>query len=295
MTILTAAVLGAGLGCGLWLIVDTLFASRNEVPAGARPDARARPTGKLERLLAEAGHPRVSPAMFMVTASLAALATGALVASLIPIPVVAVLAVGAIGFAGFGYVRKQRESRYRRLQQAWPGLIDHLRAGIRSGSDVTTAMMALPDTLPPDIRHGVEHFRAAIDRGMDTDAALMELASRCANPVSDRICQVLRMAHEVGGTDLPSVLLQLQQSVRSDLAVREDARAAQSWIRSAALLALCAPWIVLVVIGTREQTIGAYQSVQGTVILLVGALVSVVAYRMMKSIGALPESARWIG
>jgi tight adherence protein B len=156
-------------------------------------------------------------------------------------------------------------------------------------------MMALPDTLPPDIRHGVEHFRASIDRGMDTDAALMELASRWANPVSDRICQVLRMAHEVGGTDLPSVLLQLQQSVRSDLAVREDARAAQSWIRSAALLALCAPWIVLVVIGTREQTIGAYQSVQGTVILLVGALVSVVAYRMMKSIGALPESSRWIG
>ena len=295
MTILTAALLGAGLGGGLWSVVDTLFASNQEVPAGTRLVARVRPPGKLARLLAEAGHPRVSPIMFMVTASLVALATGAVVAWLIPIPVLAVLAVGAMGFVGFGYVRNQRESRYRRLQQAWPGLIDHLRAGIRSGSDVTTAVMALPDTLPPDIRQGVEHFRAAIDRGMDTDAALTELASRWANPVSDRICQVLRMAHEVGGTDLPSVLLQLQHSVRSDLAVRENARAAQSWIRSAALLALCAPWIVLVVIGTREQTIGAYQSVQGTVILLVGALVSVVAYRMMKSMGALPESTRWIG
>lgn len=213
---------------------------------------------------------------------------------LIPIPVLAVLAVVAIGFGGMTYVRTQRESRYRRLQQAWPGVIDHVRAGIRSGSDVTTAMMALPDTLPPDIRHGVREFRLSIQRGMDTDSALAGLATRWANPVGDRICQVLRMAHEVGGTDVPGVLLQLQHSVRADLAVREDARAAQSWIRSAALLALCAPWIVLIVIGTREQTISAYQSVEGTIILLVGAVVSVVAYRMMKSIGALPESERWI-
>jgi len=289
-----ALVLGALLGLGLWLLADTVLFSAAQAPTPERPVVRARAAAKLQRLLTEAGHPRVSPSMFIVTASLVALSIGALVALLIPIPVLALFAVVAMGFAGMGYVRKQREARYRRLQQAWPGVIDHLRAGMRSGSDVTTAMMALPDTLPPDIRAGVSQFRVSINRGMDTDTALAELATRWANPVSDRICQVLRMAHEVGGTDVPGVLLQLQHSVRSDLAVREDARAAQSWIRSAALLALCEPWIVLAVIATREQTVGAYQSVEGTVILVVGALVSTVAYRIMKSIGALPESERWI-
>jgi tight adherence protein B len=129
---------------------------------------------------------------------------------------------------------------------------------------------------------------------MATDAALSELAARFANPVGDRIIEVLRMAHEVGGTDLPGVLLHLQNSVRTDIAVREDASAAQSWIRSAAVLALCAPWVVLVVIGTREQTVTAYQSPEGTAILVIGAIVSVVAYRMMKSIGELPVATRWL-
>ena len=217
-----------------------------------------------------------------------------MVVALVPIPVLSVLSSAAMVLAGFAYLRQQREARFHRLQQAWPGVIDHLRAGIRSGSDVTAAVMALPDTLPPEINRPVGEFRHNIRRGYDTDQALSELSSRLANPVGDRVCEVLRMAHEVGGTDLPTVLLQLQQSVRSDIAVREDARAAQSWIRSAALLALCAPWIVLLVIGTREQTLTAYQSLEGTLILVVGAIVSVVAYRMMKSIGALPVASRWI-
>jgi len=250
--------------------------------------------GKVRSLLAEAGHPRVDPVVFLVTVLVLAVGVGAMVVSLVPIPVLSVLSSAAMVLAGFAYIRQQREARFHRLQQAWPGVIDHLRAGIRSGSDVTTALMALPDTLPSEITRPVAEFRANIRRGYDTDTALGELATVLANPVGDRVCEVLRMAHEVGGTDLPTVLLQLQQSVRSDIAVREDARAAQSWIRSAALLALCAPWIVLLVIGTREQTLTAYQSLEGTLILVLGAIVSVVAYRMMKSIGALPVASRWI-
>jgi tight adherence protein B len=102
------------------------------------------------------------------------------------------------------------------------------------------------------------------------------------------------MAHDVGGTDLPDVLLSLQHSVREDIAVREDATAKQSWIRSAAALAVAAPWVVLVVIGTRGDTAQAYQSLEGTLILLMGALVSLIAFRMMRSIGALPSQRRWL-
>jgi len=50
----------------------------------------------------------------------------------------------------------------------------------------------------------------------------------------------------------------------------------------------------LVVIGTREQTVAAYQTLEGTLILMVGALVSVVAYRMMRSMGELPPATRWL-
>jgi len=289
-----ALLVSLGLGAGVLLVAEG-FLRAPPVLDGIRP--RRRQLGilvKVRALLWEAGHPRVDPLVFLLTGVLVALGVGITVAFLIPIPILSVLASMGMVSGTLGYVTKQRDARYQRLQQAWPGLIDHVRAGIRSGSDVTMAVIALPDSLPPDIVKPVAEFRADIRRGMDTDTALGELSQRFANPVGDRICEVLRMAHEVGGTDLPGVLLQLQHSVRADIAVRQDAQAAQSWIRSTALLALAAPWIVLVVIGTREQTVAAYQTLEGTLILMVGALVSVVAYRMMRSLGELPPATRWL-
>lgn len=102
------------------------------------------------------------------------------------------------------------------------------------------------------------------------------------------------MAHAVGGTDLPGVLSSLQQSVREDIAVREDAHAKQSWVRSAAVLAVSAPWVVLVVISSRGETLEAYRSLEGSVILVVGAVVSLVAFRIMHKIGSLPAQRRWL-
>jgi tight adherence protein B len=173
-------------------------------------------------------------------------------------------------------------------------VIDHIRAGIRSGSDISRAITALPGSLPEDISGPVREFREDMRRGTGTDAALSHWGKGLADPVGDQIVEVLRMAHEVGGTDLPGVLLQLQNSVRHDIAVRQDAHAKQSWIRSAAVMAVAAPWVVLVVIGTRGETLVAYQSAEGTLILLVGAVVSVVAFRMMQSIGSLPVQKRWL-
>jgi tight adherence protein B len=90
------------------------------------------------------------------------------------------------------------------------------------------------------------------------------------------------------------VLNSLQRSVRHDIAVREDASAKQSWVRSAAVMAVSAPWVVLIVIGSRGETLQSYQSLEGSGVLVIGALVSAVAYRMMHAIGSLPPQRRWV-
>ena len=287
MTSSIAIGLGLCLGVGLWLVIQggrekvTLSLS---VPGGKR----------LKVILDEAGYSNLNPSVVVVLAVSGALVFGAVVALLIPIPVLSVIASAAGLLLGYGFLLKQRATRHQRLRMAWPGVIDHIRAGIRSGSDISRSVTALPDTLPEDISGPVAEFRSHIERGMGTDNALAEFARACADPVADRIVEVLRMAHDVGGTDLPDVLLSLQHSVREDIAVREDATAKQSWIRSAAALAVAAPWVVLVVIGTRGDTAQAYQSLEGTLILLMGALVSLIAFRMMRSIGALPSQRRWL-
>jgi tight adherence protein B len=61
---------------------------------------------------------------------------------------------------------------------------------------------------------------------------------------------------------------------------------------NAARLAVAAPWIVLLLLGTQSTTLHAYNSTGGVVLLVIGAVVCLVAYRIMLRIGKLPEEQR---
>lgn len=285
--ILFSVVVGLSLGVGLWLWV---------VPPEAGQPVRPAPRlmGPLVRLMDEAGFAHLNPWSVVGVVVLVATAVGFVVTMLLPVLVLGPLAAIATALVAYAFVLRERGARRHRLRVAWPGVIDHIRAGIRSGSDVVRAVAALPPSLPPDIAETVELFRDDLARGMSTDMALGEWGRRLADPVGDRIVEVLRMAGEVGGTDLPDVLNSLQRSVRHDIAVREDATAKQSWVRSAAVMAVAAPWVVLVVIGSRGDTLQSYQSLEGSIVLVVGAVVSAVAYRMMHALGSLPPQRRWV-
>ena len=297
----TTLAVGLGLGVGLWLVSLAAFGwmERSRIPLATT--SRRKFTRKwpglrwLSSVLQEAGFERIDPRVVVAGGVVGGLLSGTLVVVAIPIPALGFIAGVAFPLLGYAYLARIRTQRANRLRRAWPGVIDHLRAGVRSGHDVAGAVMALPDTLPSDISAPIAAFVRDIGVGLSTDDSLSELGRRLADPVADRIIEVLRMAHDVGGTDLPGVLLELQKSVRADIAVRDDAHAQQSWIRSASVLAVSAPWVVLLLIGTREATISAYQSPEGSGILLLGALVSLVAFGMMKKIGSLPSQRRWFG
>ena len=55
---------------------------------------------------------------------------------------------------------------------------------------------------------------------------------------------------------------------------------------------MAAPWLVLGFLCFQPQVIRRYASPGGTVVLLVGAVVCVVAYRIMMQIGRLPTERR---
>src|SRR5690348_18323260 len=100
------------------------------------------------------------------------------------------------------------------------------------------------------------------------------------------------MAREVGGTDLGRLLRTLSQFLREDARTRAELETRQGWTVNAARLAVAAPWLVLLLLGTQSTTLQAYDSAGGTVLLAVGAAVCVVAYRVMLRIGRLPEDRR---
>jgi tight adherence protein B len=118
------------------------------------------------------------------------------------------------------------------------------------------------------------------------------LKDRLSDPVGDRLVESLRLAREVGGSDLGGLLRTLSTFLREDARTRAELETRQSWTVNAARLAVAAPWVVLAMLCTRPESIQAYRSTVGSVILIVGGLLTVAAYRVMIAIGRLPEDER---
>ena len=121
---------------------------------------------------------------------------------------------------------------------------------------------------------------------------LDRLKDRLSDPIADRLIESLRIAREVGGSDLGTVLRTLSRFLREDARTRAELETRQGWTVNAARLAAAAPWIVLGMLSFQPKALTAYSTPQGVVILAVGAAVTVVAYRLMVRIGRLPDDQR---
>jgi tight adherence protein B len=283
------ALLGALGGAGLVLIASPWLLPR-------RDRVRAAPRGwpaALEERLGRAGLPRTAPAAFVALSVVLGLAGAALVLGVTGLSAIAALAFAVGALAPWTLAGRRARSRQQAARGLWPEVVDHLVAAIRAGMPLPDALAALADTGPAALRPGFLRFEQRRRRSGTVGPALDELKQHFADPTADRLIEVLRMAREVGGTELPAVLRDLAAHLRQDLALRAEVEARQSWVTNAGKLGLAAPWIVLGLLATRPEAARAYATPQGAVLLLAAAVVTAVAYRIMLAIGRLPEDRRW--
>jgi tight adherence protein B len=249
--------------------------------------------GPLERLLANAGYSSANPmAVVAIMAILGTLVTS-VTALLVPVTAIAPVAGTIAASVPILSLRARAQARRRALRHVWPDVVDHLVSGIRAGLGLPEAIGALAETAPSSVSQPFRRFRIEYARSAQFGDALDELKSDLADPVADRIVESVRMAREVGGTELASVLRALGQYVRTDAAVRAEVEARQSWVRNAARVGVAAPWIVLVLLSTRPEAAAAYNSASGVALVLVGLGITLAAYRIMIAVGRLPEEGRW--
>ncbi len=279
--------LGVLLGAGLLLVASPWLWPRRAAAVRRGWEARAR------EQLAQAGLERVTVTVFVIVSASIGVAVAAVVVSVLPVVALAlaagVVGAGAPAFAVAGRARRRR----RMLRAAWPDLVDHLVAGVRSGQSIADALSSLETVGPLETRAAFRDFGRLVDATGTVGGALDDLKSRLADPVADRIIEALRMARDVGGTELPMILRSLAATLRQDAAVRSEVEARQSWVLNAARLGVAAPWIVLLLLASRAEAAAAYNSPEGLVLLGVGFGVTIVAYRLMVALGRLPEERRW--
>ena len=214
------------------------------------------------------------------------------VASISGSPVIG-LAFGVFGaYAPVAIVLRRARLRTAERRDLWPDVVDNLASAVRAGLSLPEALVQLGERGPAPLRADFVAFGrdyAATGRFGD---CLDRLKHRLADPVGDRIVEALRLAREVGGSDLGRLLRNLSQFLRDDARTRAELVTRQGWTVNAARLALAAPWMVLALLSLRSETVAAYDSAPGVVVLTIGGAVSVLAYRLMLRIGRLPEDER---
>jgi tight adherence protein B len=284
------ALIGLLLGVGLLLIVRST--GTPPTPRRAERAGGGRWRQRRSDLLRQAGIQGVSHAQLVGLQVLAAVAAAALLL-LVSGTLTVALAFGVIAFGGpAAVVRRLRDRRVVELREVWPEVVDNLASAVRAGLSLPEAVSALALRGPEQLRPAFQRFAVDYRATGRFATCLDRLKEALADPVGDRVCESLRMAREVGGTDLGRLLRTLSAFLREDARTRAELQTRQGWTINAARLAVAAPWLVLLLLATQSTTLAAYDSSGGALVLAVGGGVCFVAYRLMLRIGRLPEERR---
>ncbi|HZB66776.1 MAG TPA: type II secretion system F family protein [Ornithinibacter sp.] len=286
---MTGMLLGLLLGLGLFLVWWSCW-----VPAPPTKASRRR-SGPLDRLsdeIVQAGFAGLSVRTLLAGTVVTFLLVLALVHAIVGVLAIAVCFAVMGAYAPLAVVRGRARRRRTRLRDMWPDAVDNITSGVRAGMALPEALSQLGSRGPEALR---EPFRAFADDYRLTGRfhdCLDRLKERLSDPVADRLVESLRIAREVGGTDLGHLLRTLSGFLREDARTRAELETRQAWTVNAARLAVAAPWAVLAMLSTNPESVRAYSTALGALVLAVGAGVTAVAYWAMVRIGRLPEDER---
>lgn len=284
-----------GLGVGLLLGIGLFciwWACWPREPSAAPAVGALTGWDRLREVITQAGYTTVTPGNVVAASTVAGVGVFVLGFAITRTAPVAACFATMAAYAPLAIIRARARHRRAQLRDVWPDVVDNIASAVRAG-------MALPESLIQLATRGPEELRPAFaDFGHDYRTSgrfqdsLDRLKARLADPVADRLVESLRIAREVGGSDLGRLLRTLSAFLREDARTRAEVETRQGWTVNAARLAVGSPWIVLALMSSRGESIRAYNSPAGVVVLLAGAAVSVLAYRLMIRVGRLPQEQR---
>lgn len=240
LLIALAGGFAAYLLTGLLLGVAPTFARRPRPPR----------SGRLATWLAQVGSP-LTPRQFVAASIGIGLAAWVILGFLVGEAVSSFFPAMAVsGILAWSYQRRRIE-RLAAVQDSWPDAVRLLLAYVRSGSTIPIAVSALAKEGPEVLR--------TVFKGWDERARLLGFApaletvrQQLADPTSDRVIEVLMIAHEWGGDLVVDVLDDLAFEITEDMRTERAIKAEGTTQRIEAWVVGLMPWMLLVYLTTTQ-------------------------------------------
>lgn len=291
---MSALLVAALLAAGTQQLVLALLLGRGLSRCAPRSSAAS---GAVQRWMRRAGLTGVRPVELSVAMAIAAVLGGLGGWLLFAGPATSLTcALGACA-APVAVIRGRHRIARDEALEAWPQLIEEIRLGAGAlGRSIPVALLDAGANAPGEAMRAA--FAAAGREWLlttDFERCTTVLTDRLDDATADAVCEMLLVAHELGGRDLDRRLGALAEDRRIDLRHRAEARSRQSGARFSRWFVLVVP-IGMAAIGT---SIGggraAYRSV-GAQAAVCAALAMVAAcWWWAGRIMHVPEADRVLG
>jgi tight adherence protein B len=273
------ALLGAGVGLGLFLVVLGLVPRKPGPSAGVGLTTWLRDRGWNRRdVVARVGGTALA-------AVVTAVATGWVVGAVL-------VAVGCwflprVLGPDVGHAR-----RVARIEAVatWTEMI---RDTLSAAAGLEQAILATAPLAPAPIREEVAVLAARLDRGVRLVPALRRLARDLADPTADLVVAALVIAAEQQARQLTDLLGALAATARerASMRMRVEAGRARSRTSVRVVVGTTTAFAVAVVLLNRPY-LAAYDSVTGQAVLLGVGLLFAAGFGWLRSIAVVPEPGR---
>lgn len=193
------------------------------------------------------------------------------------------------------YFGTQRRRRLGEMRQAWPDGLRDLVAAMSAGRSLPRAIEELAATGPQPLREAFGSF-PFLARSLGVVPALEMIRDNMADSTTDRVIEVLIVAHERGGPIVPEILRDLAEATARDVWAAEeiDTAVLEHKINARAVFVL--PWLVLIAMTLRPGPFrDFYATPLGLAVIVAGGVLSLSGSILVSRLGRTPDEPRVLG
>lgn len=284
----------AALGAGIFVYMAVGYMTGYAPQIKWRATSKPTDMSKRQLWLIQAGL-NISPARFWLVSIALGLLTLIVTSGISQTFWVALPPAIVVTFLPHWFYERRRLQRLAAVKNAWPDGLRHLVASVRSGMSLPLALEDLATNGPVALQGALARF-PMLARVFGVPAALEAVRDELADPTTDRVVEVLLVAHERGGAIVPEILHDLGESTTRDLRTVEELRSESLEQRLSARIVFAVPWLVLLLMTARDGPYRTfYRSPGGTIVIFVGAILSLFGWWAVSRLGREPVEQRVFG
>jgi tight adherence protein B len=193
------------------------------------------------------------------------------------------------------YYGRRRLARLDEVRQAWPDAIRDLLASVGAGSTLVNALIIMSKTGPLPIRAAFDRFPVQV-RMQGVIPALELLKEEMGDATTDKVVEVLVLAHAHGGDLTEVVLRDLIAEIGEDLRVESEIRTQGLEQRIESRVVVIVPWALLLFLAFLPGAYrDFYRSSSGLFIVIIAALWSLLGMVVLRQFSKRDPERRVLG